>query len=106
VSHTVLSGKSDADIFHIIDRLKNKSIYDSGRLAQPDEVWNFERGDGAEKAFLMANALIYNDPYIKISITLNDGNAILHFNGKKYRFVTSKGHSCRILMSGGDYSVA
>jgi len=106
VSHTVLSGKSAGDIFHIIDRLKNKSIYDSGRLAQPDEVWNFGRGDGAEKAFLMANALMHNDPDIKISITLNDGNAVLHCNGKEYIFVTSKGHSCRILMSGGDYSVA
>ncbi len=31
-------------------------------MAQPDEVWNFGRGDGAEKAFLMADAIIHNDP--------------------------------------------
>ncbi len=32
------------------------SIYDEAtRLAQPDEVWNFGRGDGFEKALLVAN---------------------------------------------------
>ena len=34
----------------------DESIYDGpGRLAQPDEVWNFRRGDGFEKALLVAN---------------------------------------------------
>jgi hypothetical protein len=34
------------------------SIYDEPfRLAQPDEVWNFCRGDGFEKALLVANVL-------------------------------------------------
>ena len=34
------------------------SIYDGpARLAQPDEVWNFRRGDGFEKALLVANVL-------------------------------------------------
>ncbi|MCK7533762.1 MAG: hypothetical protein MZV63_23410 [Marinilabiliales bacterium] len=51
--------------------LKNKSIYDDGRMAQPDEVWNFGRGDGAEKAFLMADALIHNDPAAGISVSLD-----------------------------------
>ena len=94
------------DIFNIIDRLNNKSIYDSGRMAQPDEVWNFGRGDGAEKAFLMANALINNNPDLKITITLSKGNAVLHCDGEEYTFMTSKGHSCTIFISGGDYSLA
>ena len=37
-------------------------------MAQPDEVWNFGRGDGAEKAFLMADAIIHNDPAAGISM--------------------------------------
>jgi hypothetical protein len=36
--------------------LPDDSIYDGeARLAQPDEVWNFRRGDGLEKALLVAN---------------------------------------------------
>ena len=31
--------------------------YGPGRVAQPDEVWNFGRGDGLEKCFLAANLL-------------------------------------------------
>ena len=35
-----------------------ESIYDGpARLAQPDEVWNFGRGDGLEKCLVAANAL-------------------------------------------------
>jgi hypothetical protein len=35
-----------------------ESIYDGPeRMAQPDEVWNFRRGDGFEKALLVANIL-------------------------------------------------
>lgn len=105
VSHSVLSGKSADTIFNIINGLKNKSIYDSGRLAQPDEVWNFGRGDGTEKAILMANALIHNDPEAEISITLNEGNALLHCYGKYYSFVTTKGHNRTIIISGSDYSL-
>ncbi|MGN0851972.1 MAG: hypothetical protein ACI4Q3_01190 [Kiritimatiellia bacterium] len=41
-----------------IAALPNESIYDGpGRLAQPDEVWNFGRGDGLEKCYLAANVL-------------------------------------------------
>ena len=105
VSHTILSGKTAGDISLIIDGLKNKSIYDSGRLAQPDEVWNFRCGDGTEKAFLMANALIHNDPDAEVSITLNDGIAILSYEGKDYSFVTSKGHNRSIVIHGSDYKL-
>jgi hypothetical protein len=39
-----------------VREMPDESIYDEpGRLAQPDEVWNFGRGDGLEKALLLAN---------------------------------------------------
>lgn len=45
----------------VIGRLKSwpdESIYDGPvRLAQPDEVWNFKRGDGLEKALTLAAVL-------------------------------------------------
>jgi hypothetical protein len=31
-----------------------ESIYDGTRVAQPDEVWNYGRGDGVEKALCLA----------------------------------------------------
>ncbi len=41
-----------------VTALDNHSIYDDpGRLAQPDEVWNFQRGDGMERAVLLATLL-------------------------------------------------
>jgi hypothetical protein len=45
-----LNGKSTEDVFNILHDMPDNSIYDSNRLAQPDEVWNFRRGDGIEKS--------------------------------------------------------
>ncbi|MRR19154.1 hypothetical protein EG827_03080 [bacterium] len=98
VCHNPLSGKTADEVYDIVVKLKNKSIYDSGRMAQPDEVWNFGRGDGAEKAFLMADALIHNDPGAEIAISLSGNTAILELNGREYQFVTSKGHNKRIII--------
>jgi len=103
VSHDTLAGRSAGEIFHIINELKNKSIYDSGRMAQPDEVWNFRRGDGAEKVFLMANALLINDPAAEVMISLNDDHAILEYAGQHFSFVTAKGHSKKILIRKNTY---
>ncbi|MBO5751304.1 MAG: hypothetical protein J6R80_02740 [Kiritimatiellae bacterium] len=56
VSRQALSGLSDEKVFEAIDALVGESIYDGpSRLAQPDEVWNFSRGDGLEKCLLAAN---------------------------------------------------
>jgi hypothetical protein len=37
--------------------LPGESIYDGTRVAQPDEVANYNTGDGIEKALLMASVL-------------------------------------------------
>ena len=57
VSLAGLKGKTADAVFHLISAMPNDSIYDTQRLAQPDEVWNFGRGDGVEKALLLANYL-------------------------------------------------
>jgi hypothetical protein len=106
VCHNYLGNKSPDEIYDIVNNLKNKSIYDDGRMAQPDEVWNFGRGDGAEKAFLMADAIIHNDPAAVISVTLDNGSALLDFNGKVYSFVTTRGHNRKVRIHKGDYSVS
>lgn len=104
VCHEPLAGRSADEIFAIIGGLKNKSVYDSGRMAQPDEVWNFGRGDGAEKAFLMADALIHNEPEAEIMILLGESTATLSYGGQDFHFVTSKGHTRRIVIRGNDYT--
>ncbi len=58
VSKEALKECSPAEVISHLAVLENASIYDgSSRLAQPDEVWNFSRGDGLEKCLLVANLL-------------------------------------------------
>ena len=66
--------------------LPNESIYDgSSRLAQPDEVWNFGRGDGLEKCLLAANVLGGTEICV-------DGDRALLFDGEQMvcKFPTAK----------------
>ncbi len=54
------------------------SIYDGPiRLAQPDEVWNFKRGDGLEKALVVAAILGKRDRKA-LKISMNGEMAELH----------------------------
>lgn len=56
-----IDGSADLNIEELTTLLKSwpdESIYDGPvRLAQPDEVWNFKRGDGLEKALVVAAVL-------------------------------------------------
>jgi hypothetical protein len=74
VSINAFRSKGIDEILSMIDSLANSSIYDGNRLALPDEVWNFKRGDGIEKAVLLANILKnrYTNMEIKIKITQNE----------------------------------
>ncbi len=103
VCHADLGGRHADEVYALINKLTNESIYDSGRLAQPDEVWNFRRGDGAEKAFLMADALIFNDPDAEVKISLEADQAVIEYNYRFYRFVTVKGLRKKILISRKEY---
>ena len=107
VCHTALPGKTADGIYAVLSGMKNKSIYDSGRMAQPDEVWNFGRGDGAEKAFLMANVILHDNAGAEVTIHLDEGgSAVLGFEGREYHFVSSKGHHRKIDIRMGDYKVS
>lgn len=67
------------------------SIYDEPeRLAQPDEVWNFQRGDGFEKALLLANVARARGEGT-MTLTLDGGQAILDgAAGALARFASAK----------------
>jgi hypothetical protein len=71
--------------------LPDESIYDeAGRLAQPDEVWNYGRGDGAEKAILLANLLRSGRPDDEMNIDVKSDRIVLRTGSAEYEFESKK----------------
>jgi len=67
------------------------SIYsETGRLAQPDEVWNYNRGDGVEKALLLANIFYNRDSHQPLEIKIDPHKAILKYGTKEISFPSEK----------------
>jgi len=82
---------SEEEIVRQISEMDGESIYDGpGRLAQPDEVWNYRRGDGLEKAVLLGCILRHRDPEASISIDVAPGNAVLEVGAETYSFCSRK----------------
>jgi len=71
--------------------MDNISIYDGTRIAQPDEVWNFGRGDGLEKALCLMNIICSRTPDAQLQL-LGDGETIrlVQTNEQEYSFRTTK----------------
>ncbi len=87
----------DKDLSEIHQELQswpNESIYDGNRLALPDEVVNFMRGDGIEKAITLVNVAKWRH----MEITLEQHNEIISIRtGKvKFDFRTSKNLKVRM----------
>jgi hypothetical protein len=92
VSIAAAKGLSEADIGTRISQFPPESIYDEvGRLAQPDEVWNFGRGDGVEKALLMANLLKDRHPDLILRLEVGERRAVLTAGDRCFEFESGKG---------------
>lgn len=76
-------------VYSQLNSLRNESIYEGARLAQPDEVVNYNTGDGIEKAFTMANILHQRNYDAPIQIDINGSSAVVKAE-KEYIFTTSK----------------
>jgi hypothetical protein len=60
-------------------------------MAQPDEVWNFQRGDGLEKAICLANVVRAREPEAIIKIEKSAGGVkLVAGENRSYEFVSSK----------------
>ncbi len=105
VCHDELGDHPVEDIYQILLGLTDQSIYDRNRLAQPDEVWNFRRGDGAEKAILLANYILRNDEMASVVIELDHQTAILKYNNKTFTFNSLKSIRKKIFITGSDYRI-
>lgn len=79
----------------------NESIYDGKRLAQPDEVANFKRADGLEKAFTMANIIMSRGENSDIAIDVDHHDIVLRTGNDDFRFVSSKGFQKQVNISAG-----
>jgi hypothetical protein len=77
------------EIYTWLGQMKNASIYDGRRLAQPDEVVNYKTGDGLEKAFLLANVIRERNPEQDVEIIIDKNQVILKVQNE-YRFVSIK----------------
>ncbi|MHC4567370.1 MAG: hypothetical protein ACYTE3_16625 [Planctomycetota bacterium] len=91
VSIRMTESMSLDEVHQWLGQMGNESIYDGKRLAQPDEVANFQRGDGIEKAFLLANVVR--------SRGLSEGFEIVrhgrHRNGKRDQRGLPEEMTCR-----------
>jgi hypothetical protein len=100
-----LINMSIKEVYEILSKLPDQSIYDQKRLALPDEVWNFRRGDGIEKALLLADIIIQRDCNATVSINAEDKIVILDYDGKVYRFNSVKGFRKQLLISDKIYNI-
>ncbi len=93
------------EVYEWLEKMDNSSIYDSDRLAHPDEVANYKRGDGLEKAFVLANVLRKKAPGKDIEIIVANGQVSLKL-GNEYKFISNKKLEKRIkILSGGRIEV-
>jgi hypothetical protein len=78
-------------IFQKLKEMPGESIYSGTRMAQPDEVWNFGRGDGLEKAICLVTILKKRYSSDSIRLECDGKKAVVSRNEQEFIFETSKG---------------
>jgi hypothetical protein len=89
VSIEKCKNQSIEQIYEQLQKMDNQSIYNGKRLAQPDEVANYNTGDGLEKALLLANIIRKRNPEQKIKISVNK-NSVRLYADKQFIFESEK----------------
>ena len=105
VCFTDLNGSTVKEVYEILATLSDESIYEGNRLALPDEVWNFSRGDGIEKAFLLADFIVQKNPDASVMIEVMNEKVLLKYQNEVYAFASSKSFRKSIAISGNNYFV-
>ncbi|MGM0441926.1 MAG: hypothetical protein ACQEQC_05870 [Elusimicrobiota bacterium] len=86
-----LKEKNIRDIISKVEEYDSESIYSSSRrLAQPDEVFNYSRGDGLEKCIMAANVIEKKDEVENVKIKIEDGKAVLIVDNSDFQFDCNK----------------
>jgi hypothetical protein len=105
VCFTDLCGKNPDDVYLILKSFPDDSIYDGNRLALPDEVWNFRRGDGIEKAILLADFIMNKDNSSFVSINIENSRVFLSNEGNTWTFSSGKSFHKSIAISNRSYII-
>jgi hypothetical protein len=105
VSFGDLNEKNNYEVYSLLKELPQESIYDGNRLALPDEVWNFRRGDGIEKAFLLAGFLLHKDKTTSVTIEIANMNVILSTEGHEFHFTSGKNLKKSVHIKGSDFII-
>jgi hypothetical protein len=100
-----LNSRDTSEVYKILKDMPDESIYDTMRLALPDEVWNFKRGDGIEKAVLLADFIFHKDDSLPISIEIENKKVLLKYDGKDFHFTSRKDLMKSIQISGTNYEI-
>ncbi len=91
VVREALAPLDDAGVAKALRDLPEASIYDAPRVAQPDEVWNFQRGDGLEKALALASVLKQRQPAREVRLEVLPDAATVRWGKREERFASAKG---------------
>jgi hypothetical protein len=85
------ANRDDDNVMDYIRGLPSESIYDGeARLAQPDEVWNYGRGDGIEKAILAADILHNRRPDEALVLDIEQDSVHLAVGEGHFAFDSAK----------------
>ena len=90
VSIAYFREKDPKQVSEQLARWPDESIYEGNRLSMPDEVVNFKRGDGIEKALTLANIIRSRLPGEKISLEIHDREVRLRTKQGQYLFDSRK----------------
>lgn len=89
VTVDMVKDMSTDKVYDWLNNMDNESVYDNNRLAQPDEVANFARGDGVEKAIALANVIKKRLPEIAMELKI-DNDYVKLTAGNEYKFTSNK----------------
>jgi len=90
----------EAEVIRIMEGMLNQSIYDGPRIAQPDEVWNYQRGDGLERAICLANILKNRNKHRHININVEKDHVVINLDERTIRWPSGKGLEGNIKLDG------
>ncbi len=106
VCFTDLEKKGSMEVYDLLKRLPDESIYDGQRMALPDEVWNFRRGDGIEKALLFADFLVHKNKSAEITIEADHRKILLKYRDYEFHFTSNKKFRKLIRINGLNYVIS
>jgi len=98
ISIQMTESMSPEQVYQWLGQTRNLSIYDGKRLAQPDEVANFQTGDGLEKAFLLANVIRGRGLAKDIELRAEKDKVFLKAQ-EEYTFASGKGLAMKVRIS-------